>query len=226
MNDKEFYLDAIRDMVPEQKENQLQAVFYSFLELEHIYDSAIELVKAQLNIFDNEFSMRFQRNPIHNIESRIKSPQSIVGKLQRKGFPVSPESARQNLLDIAGVRVICCYIHDIYALAELLTTGSGFEVLKTKDYIKYPKVNGYRSYHMIVNVPVHMSNGIQMAPVEIQIRTIAMDFWASLEHQLHYKSIGNKAVSSTLTEELKQCADSIYEIDGRMQDMFNQINEL
>jgi putative GTP pyrophosphokinase len=226
MNDKQFYIDAIRDMVPEQKENQLQAIFYSFLELEHIYDSAIELVKAQLNIFDNEFSMRFQRNPIHNIEHRIKSPQSIVGKLQRKGYPISPESARKNLLDIAGVRVICCYIHDIYALAELLTVGSGFEVLKTKDYIKDPKKNGYRSYHMIVNVPVHMSTGVQMAPVEIQIRTIAMDFWASLEHQLHYKSIGNKKVSSALTEELKHCADSIYEIDDRMQDMFNQINEL
>ena len=107
MDDKEFYLDAIRDVVPEHKEEQIQDVFYSFLELEHLYDSAIELVKAQLNIFDNEFSMRFQRNPIHNIESRIKTPQSIVGKLQRKEMPVTPESARNNLTDIAGVRVIC-----------------------------------------------------------------------------------------------------------------------
>lgn len=226
MNDKEFYLEAIRDIVPEKNENQLLSIFYSFLELEHLYDSAIELVKAQLNIFDNEFSMRFQRNPIHNIESRIKSPQSIVGKLQRKGFVISAESARENLLDIAGVRVICCYIDDIYALAKLLANGSGFEVLKIKDYIKKPKPNGYRSFHMIVNVPVHMSTGLQIAPVEIQIRTIAMDFWASLEHQLHYKSIGNKEISSTLTEELKKCADSIYEIDGKMQDMFKQINEL
>lgn len=113
MDDKEFYLDAIRDVVPEHKEEQIQDVFYSFLELEHLYDSAIELVKTQLNIFDNEFSMRFQRNPIHNIESRIKTPQSIVGKLQRKGMPVTPESARNNLTDIAGVRVICCYIDDI-----------------------------------------------------------------------------------------------------------------
>lgn len=226
MNDKEFYLDAIRDMVPEKDENQLLTIFYSFLELEHLYDSAIELVKVQLNIFDNEFSMRFQRNPIHNIESRIKSPQSIVGKLQRKGFAISPEAARKNLLDIAGVRVICYYIDDIYAIAELLAKGSGFNVIKVKDYIKNPKSNGYRSFHMIVNVPVHMSTGLQMAPVEIQIRTIAMDFWASLEHQLHYKSIGNKDISSTLTDKLKVCADSIYEIDGQMQDMFKQINEL
>lgn len=226
MNDKEFYLEAIRDIVPEKNENQLLSIFYSFLELEHLYDSAIELVKTQLSIFDNEFSMRFQRNPIHNIESRIKSPQSIIGKLQKKGFPISPESARQNLLDIAGVRVICCYIDDIYALAKLLADESGFEVLKIKDYINNPKENGYRSFHMIVNVPVHMSTGLQEAPVEIQIRTIAMDFWASLEHQLHYKSIGNTDISSTLTERLKSCADSIYEIDEEMQDMFKRINEL
>ena len=170
--------------------------------------------------------MRFQRNPIHNIESRIKTPQSIVNKLQRKGFPVSPESARNHLMDIAGVRVICCYIDDIYALSDLLTVRSGFKVLKTKDYIQNPKSNGYRSFHMIVNVPVHMSTGMQMAPVEIQIRTIAMDFWASLEHQLHYKSIGNQDISSTLTDELKQCADAISEIDEKMQTMFQQINEL
>ena len=141
MNDKEFYLEAIRDIVPEKNENQLLSIFYFFLELEHLYDSAIEIVKTQLSIFDNEFSMRFQRNPIHNIESRIKSPQSIIGKLQRKGFSISPESARQNLLDIAGVRVICCYIDDIYALAKLLADESGFEVLKIKDYINNPKEN-------------------------------------------------------------------------------------
>ncbi len=129
-------------------------------------------------------------------------------------------------MDIAGVRVICCYIDDIYALADLLASKSGFEVLKTKDYIENPKGNGYRSFHMIVNVPVHMSIGMQYAPVEIQIRTIAMDFWASLEHQLHYKSLGNKDVAATLTTELKQCSDSIYKIDEQMQDMFKQINEL
>ena len=110
MDDKEFYLDAIKGIVPEQKEVQLQNVFYSFLEIEHLYDSAINVVKTQLNILNNEFNMRFQRNPIHSIESRIKTPQSIIGKLQRKGFAVSPESAREHLQDIAGVRVICCYI--------------------------------------------------------------------------------------------------------------------
>ncbi len=226
MDEKDFYLDAIRDVVPAHKENEIQHVFYSFLELEHLYDSAIEIVKTQLNIFDNEFSMRFQRNPIHHIESRIKTPQSIVGKLQRKGFPVTPDSARENLMDIAGVRVICCYIDDIYAIANLLTEHSAFSLRKVKDYIKNPKKNGYRSFHMIVDVPVHMSTGKEIAPVEIQIRTIAMDFWASLEHQLHYKSTGNQAVASTLTDELKECAETIASIDHKMQDMFKQINQL
>ena len=226
MDEKEFYLDAIRDVVPAHKEEQIQDVFYSFLEIEHLYDSAIELVKAQLNIFDNEFSMRFQRNPIHSIESRIKSPQSIVGKLQRKGMPITPESARENLTDIAGVRVICCYIDDIYAIADLLTKYSGFQLRKIKDYIQNPKPNGYRSFHMILDVPVYMSSGKQTAPVEIQIRTIAMDFWASLEHQLHYKSTGDPKIAATLTDELKACAETIAATDEKMQDMFKQINLL
>ena len=226
MDEKEFYLDAIRDVVPAHKEEQIQDVFYSFLEIEHLYDSAIELVKAQLNIFDNEFSMRFQRNPIHSIESRIKTPQSIVGKLQRKGMPVTPESARENLTDIAGVRVICCYIDDIYAIADLLTKYSGFQLRKIKDYIQNPKPNGYRSFHMILDVPVYMSSGKQTAPVEIQIRTIAMDFWASLEHQLHYKSTGDPKIAATLTDELKACAETIAATDEKMQDMFKQNNLL
>ena len=226
MDEKEFYLDAIRDVVPAHKEEQIQDVFYSFLEIEHLYDSSIELVKAQLNIFDNEFSMRFQRNPIHSIESRIKTPQSIVGKLQRKGMPVTPESARENLTDIAGVRVICCYIDDIYAIADLLTKYSGFQLRKIKDYIQNPKPNGYRSFHMILDVPVYMSSGKQTAPVEIQIRTIAMDFWASLEHQLHYKSTGDPKIAATLTDELKACAETIAATDEKMQDMFKQINLL
>ena len=214
MDEKNFYLDAIRDVVPANKEDQIQDAFYSFLELEHLYDSVIELVKTQLGIFDNEFSMRFQRNPIHNIESRIKTPQSIVGKLQRKGMPVTPESARNNLMDIAGVRVICYYIDDIYAIADLLTVQSGFHLRKIKDYIKNPKPNGYRSFHMILDVPVHMSTGVQIAPVEIQIRTIAMDFWASLEHEIHYKKFSNSNVEAV--KQLTECADVIYETDMKM----------
>ena len=224
MDEKEFYLDAIRDVVPAHKEEQIQDVFYSFLEIEHLYDSAIELVKAQLNIFDNEFSMRFQRNPIHSIESRIKTPQSIVGKLQRKGMPVTPESARENLTDIAGVRVICCYIDDIYAIADLLTKYSGFQLRKIKDYIQNPKPNGYRSFHMILDVPVYMSSGKQTAPVEIQIRTIAMDFWATLEHQLRYKAI--PTIPASISDELVQTATDISLLDQRMQRIHDQVELL
>ena len=149
MDDKEFYLDAIKGIVPEQKEVQLQNVFYSFLEIEHLYDSAINVVKTQLNILNNEFNMRFQRNPIHSIESRIKTPQSIIGKLQRKGFAVSPESAREHLQDIAGVRVICCYIDDIYALADLLTVHKDFHLVKDQGLYQKIQRDGYDEYFLI-----------------------------------------------------------------------------
>ena len=187
MDEKNFYLDTIEQIVPAQRE-QIMTAFYEFLELEHLYESAAEIVKTQLGIYDNEFSMKFQRNPIHSIESRIKSPQSIVEKLQRKGFPVSAKSAEQHLTDIAGIRVICYYIDDIYAMAELLTMNEAFQVIKVKDYIKNPKPSGYRSLHLVLTVPVCMSTMTRRVPVEIQIRTIAMDFWAALEHQLHYKT--------------------------------------
>ena len=180
-------------------------------------------VKTQLNIFDNEFSMRFQRNPIHNIESRIKTPQSIVGKLQRKGMPVTPESARNNLTDIAGVRVICCYIDDIYAIADLLTDHSAFQLRKIKDYIKNPKPNGYRSFHMILDVPVYMSNGKEIAPVEIQIRTIAMDFWASLEHKIYYKFEGD--APDYISRDLRECAEMVSTLDEKMLSLNEAIQE-
>ena len=225
MDDKEFYLDAIRDVVPEHKEEQIQDVFYSFLELEHLYDSAIELVKTQLNIFDNEFSMRFQRNPIHNIESRIKTPQSIVGKLQRKGMPVTPESARNNLTDIAGVRVICCYIDDIYAIADLLTDHSAFQLRKIKDYIKNPKPGGYRSLHLIVSVPIFLQDGKRNMTVEVQLRTIAMDFWASLEHKLRYKKDIPADKAKYLEDEMLACAQISADLDMRMQNVRDVIAE-
>ena len=224
MDDKEFYLDAIKGIVPEQKEVQLQNVFYSFLEIEHLYDSAINVVKTQLNILNNEFNMRFQRNPIHSIESRIKTPQSIIGKLQRKGFAVSPESAREHLQDIAGVRVICCYIDDIYALADLLTVHKDFHLVKTKDYIKNPKPNGYRSLHLIVEIPVFFADKMRPMRVEVQIRTIAMDYWASLDHQLRYKKDDmDENYRKEIEMRLKRCADMITATDAEMLDIRKNI---
>lgn len=223
MDEKNFYLDTIEQIVPAQRE-QIVNAFYEFLELEHLYESAAEIVKTQLSIYDNEFSMKFQRNPIHNIDSRIKSPQSIVEKLQRKGHPVSAKSAMEHLTDIAGIRVICYYIDDIYAIAELLTHHDEMQLVKVKDYIKNPKPSGYRSFHMVLTVPVYMSTVKKRVPVEIQIRTIAMDFWAALEHQLHYKT--GCIVPPTLKQELKDCAETIALTDMKMQDIYQQIHEL
>ncbi len=225
----DFYMEAIDNLpaIVDDKETvkeKFAHVFNDFLQLSHLYDSAIEVVRTYLNILDNEFSVKFQRNPIHNIESRLKSPQSIIGKLQKKGLPLTPDSAQKNLLDIAGIRVTCYYISDIYALVEMLGRRDDFTVIKRKDYIKNPKPSGYRSYHMIVNVPVYLSTQKLYAPVEIQIRTIAMDFWASLEHQLKYKP--SAVITPEISEQLRECAERIAETDIQMQSIYMQINDL
>jgi putative GTP pyrophosphokinase len=198
--------------------------YYSqFVSLMNLYQAAADEVVTKLQILDNEFSAKYSRNPIHTLKSRIKSPESILGKLNRKGLPLSADSIRNNLYDIAGVRVICQYIDDIYTLAGLLTSHDDIELLKTKDYIKNPKPNGYRSLHIVVNVPVFLSTGKDHAPVEIQIRTMAMDFWASLEHELHYKA--SKKVGQEVSDELYFCAETIADTDRRMQDIYKKINE-
>ncbi|MBQ8567917.1 MAG: GTP pyrophosphokinase family protein [Oscillospiraceae bacterium] len=197
--------------------------YAQFIELMNLYQSAADEVVTKLQILDNEFSAKYQRNPIHTLKSRIKSPESILGKLNRKGIPLSAEAVKANLYDIAGVRVICQYIDDIYTLAGLLAAHDDIELLKTKDYIKNPKPNGYRSLHIVVNVPVFLSTGKEYAPVEIQIRTMAMDFWASLEHELHYKT--GKKVSRELSDELFRCAETIADTDRRMQDIYKKLNE-
>ena len=197
--------------------------YYSqFLHLMSLYQAAADEIVTKLNTLDNEFSVKYKRNPIHTLKSRIKSPQSIAEKIARKGLTLSPDVIRNSLFDIAGVRVICEYIDDIYSLAGLLTSHDDIELLKTKDYIKNPKPNGYRSLHIVVNVPVFLSTGKEKVPVEIQIRTMAMDFWASLEHELHYKS--GKNVNEELSEELFRCAETIADTDRRMQEIYKKIN--
>ena len=229
MSEKDFYIEAF-DNLPALADNsesvkeKFAHVFYDFLQLSHLYDSAIEVVKTYLGILDNEFSVKFQRNPIHNIESRLKSPQSIIGKLQKKNLPLSTEAARKNLLDLAGIRVTCYYITDIYAIVEMLSRRDDFTVIKRKDYIKNPKPSGYRSYHMILNVPVYLSTHKEYAPVEIQIRTMAMDFWASLEHQLKYKTSSD--IPPEISDELKECADRIAQTDMQMQNIYMQIKDM
>ncbi len=223
MDEQSFIIDTIEKVVPNHHE-QVMSAFYEFLELEHLYESAAETVKTQLNIYDNEFSIKFQRNPIHGIESRIKSPQSIIEKLNRKGCPLSAASARENLTDIAGIRVVCYYVDDIYAIAEMLSLREDVHIVKVKDYIRNPKPSGYRSMHLILMVPVYLSTSRKEVPVELQIRTIGMDFWASLEHQLRYKT--NAKVPEEMSRELQELSHSISDMDNRMQEFYDKINGL
>ncbi len=217
---EETELDAL--MLPDIPKTELVSYFTEFLSLMSLYEAAADEVVTKIKILDNEFSAKYKRNPIHTLKSRIKSPESIIGKLRRKGIPIAVSSIRTNLFDIAGVRVICQYIDDIYTLAGLLTAHDDIELIKMKDYIRNPKPNGYRSLHIVVNVPVYLSTGKDYAPVEIQIRTMAMDFWASLEHELHYKT--GKTVSKELSDELYSCAETIADTDKRMQEIFKKIN--
>jgi len=191
----------------------------SFRITENLYSSATREITTKLENLNDEFKHVKDRNPIHIITARVKSPRSIIRKLSRRGFELSVKSARENLTDIAGVRVICSYIDDVYLIADLLTSQDDIKVIRRSDYIKDPKPNGYRSLNLIVTVPVFLSESTELVKVEIQIRTIAMDLWASLEHELSYKLTNRKTES--VTKELKDCADIISNIDLRMQNLYN-----
>lgn len=187
------------------------------------YQCAIYEVKTKLDVLSTEFSVT-KRNPIEFIKTRIKTPMSIVKKLESRGLPVTLESMYTNLNDIAGIRVICSFIEDIYSVAGMLTKQDDITVLEIKDYIKNPKPNGYRSLHIILEIPVFLSDHKQNMKVEVQIRTIAMDFWASLEHEIHYKKVTN--AGSDIIEELKSCADRIYRTDLCMQNIKKRLNQI
>lgn len=189
-----------------------------------LYRSAIKEVKTKLDILDDELKIRRKRNPIEYMKSRVKTPGSIMEKLRRRGFEMSIESAKENLNDIAGIRVICSFVGDIYDIAEMLTRQNDIILIEEKDYIKNPKTNGYRRLHLVVEVPIFFSDHEELVKVEVQIRTIAMDFWASLEHKLYYKKSGESPVH--ITQDLKECADLIASTDMRMQDIQKQVEKL
>jgi putative GTP pyrophosphokinase len=191
----------------------------SFIAAENLYVSATREIVTKLENLNSEFKYTRDRNPIQYIQTRVKTPSSILRKLTRRGFDVSVESARKNLTDIAGVRVICSYINDIYLISELLLSQDDIRLVRRSDYIKNPKPNGYRSLHLIVTVPVFLSTHVEYVNVEIQIRTIAMDFWAALEHELAYKIIDKE--TDPIAVELKACAGEIADIDKRMQNLYD-----
>jgi putative GTP pyrophosphokinase len=179
-----------------------------------LYNAAIKEVRTKLEILSDEFQYRNKYNPIEYIKSRIKTPESIVKKLRRQGYETTIPNMVKYINDIAGTRLVCSFTSDIYRLAEMIGQQNDLKVISIKDYFKNPKANGYQSYHMIVSVPIFMSDRVVDVKVEIQIRTIAMDFWASLEHKIYYKFEGN--APDYISKELKSCAEMISSLDAKM----------
>lgn len=196
----------------------------SFQEMMMMYSCAIREVRTKAEVLNDEMSVRYHRNPISSISSRVKKPESIAQKLYKKELPFTVESIMVNLSDVAGVRIICEFIDDIYTIASMLAMQDDLKLIKIKDYIKFPKPNGYRSYHMIVEIPVFFSKGKTPMRVEIQIRTMAMDFWASLEHELKYKKNIAPEDEEMIAEELYSCAERIAETDSIMQQIRMKID--
>ena len=179
-----------------------------------LYDSALKEINTKIEILNNEFVHIYNYNPIEHIKSRLKTPDSIVKKLKRYGFEVTIDNMVEKLSDIAGIRIICSFTSDIYQIAEMITKQSDVTVLYVKDYIKNPKPNGYKSYHMVVTIPIYLTDGPVDTKVEIQIRTIAMDFWASLEHKIYYKFEGN--APGYISRDLRECSDIVSMLDAKM----------
>ena len=193
----------------------------SWKEVTLIYNSALKEIGTKLEILNDEFQHVHRYNPIEHIKSRLKSPESIVRKLKRHGYESTIENMVNYINDIAGIRVICSFTSDIYRIAEMIAGQSDIHVLSVKDYIEHPKPSGYRSYHMIVSVPIFLSDRMADTKVEIQIRTVAMDFWASLEHKINYKFEGNAPVF--IQNELIECSKIISELEERMLSLNNEV---
>jgi len=193
-----------------------------FVELDHLYSSALKEISTKLDILDDNFNHIYKHNPIHHMERRVKEMTSLVKKLQRKGLTVDAETAKTNILDIAGIRVVCNYLEDIYVIEKLLLKQEDVKLLKRKDYIEHPKENGYRSLHIVVSIPVFLADRVEATPVEIQIRTIGMDMWASLEHKIRYK---NNTNTEDYKDKLKECAVEISDVEAKMQTIHSEIQD-
>lgn len=180
-----------------------------------LYRCAIMEVQTKLNVLNEEFSLQYDRNPFESIESRLKSPTSIVEKMLSKGLDINVENMEGEIFDIAGIRVVCSFREDIYKLSDLLVQQDDILLLARKDYIENPKANGYRSFHIIVDIPIFLSEGKKHMKVEVQFRTIAMDFWASVDHKLKYKK--ELAHPEEVVARLKKCADTLSELDEEME---------
>jgi putative GTP pyrophosphokinase len=196
----------------------------SWMEVTLVYNSALKEIGTKLEILNDEFQQVHRYNPIEHIKARMKTSESIVKKLKKKGYESTIENMVEHVNDIAGIRVICSFTSDIYRVAEMIGNQNDIKVLSIKDYIKNPKESGYKSYHMLVTVPIFLSDKMVNAKVEIQIRTVAMDFWASLEHKIHYKFEGN--APEHIKNELKECARMVSDLDARMLALNDEIRAL
>lgn len=198
---------------------QFQNAMMSGKTLMSRYRCAIMEVETKFKVLNEELSLQSDHNPIESIKTRLKSPESIFGKLQRKKLPPTLEAIEGNLYDIAGVKVICCFIDDIYMLADCLIRQDDVTLIEMKDYIRNPKGNGYRSLHLIISVPIFLQNEKRSMKVEVQLRTIAMEFWANLEHQMRYKKDLSPELLEEISAELSACAETSAELDLRMQEI-------
>ena len=204
--------------VPEHIPAEHKELAAGMVRVNHLYRSALKVAVTQMEILDEEFAGLYDHSPIHHIEHRIKSLDSIIDKLRRRGLALTIDNIYAHIQDVAGIRVICNYLDDIRYLRRLLTRTESFKVIREVDYIKEPKESGYRSLHLVVEVPIVISEGTLNLPVEIQLRTIAMDMWASLEHELRYKS--DRTFGEREQQRLKLCSDAIFEIDREMQNIY------
>ena len=225
--EKENWLQLVegteKDVIIGQAMNLLDGVL-DYKALMMSYACAIKEINTKFEVLDTEFEVRYKRNPISSIETRLKSQTSILEKMARLGIAPSRENIENNLNDIAGIRVICSYIDDIYFLADALTKQDDIKLIKRKDYISNPKPNGYRSLHLIVSVPIFFAESSKEVKAEVQIRTIAMDFWASLEHQIKYKK--NVKNADKVIARLKECADEIAHVDETMQQIRVEMDKI
>lgn len=199
-------------------------IFLEYRKMQLLYQSALKEIGTKLEILNDEFKFVHKYNPIEHIESRMKSEESIVRKLMKKGQDITVENIERYIDDVAGIRVICSFTPDIYRIVDMISNQDDIEVVKTKDYMVNPKPSGYRSYHMIVKVPIFLSDTVVPTRVEIQIRTVAMDFWASLEHKIYYKYNGH--APEYIRSELRECAEMISYLDSKMLAINEEIHSL
>ncbi|AFS77594.1 RelA/SpoT domain-containing protein [Gottschalkia acidurici 9a] len=203
---------------------QLQSFKTDLTRFMMYYKFAMDEINTKINILQQEFQYIHSYNPIEHVNSRLKTPESILKKVYRKGYECSLHSIKENIRDIAGIRIICSFISDIYEISNMLQKQNDIKLIECKDYIKNPKPNGYKSLHLILEIPIFMSDRVENICVEVQIRTIAMDFWASLEHKIYYKY--DKEIPEKMLIELKGAADSVAELDQKMENIHKEMKQI